>query len=104
MHEHASTLDAVHIGLALIIMAAYVAIPFTALRRIPLPMNAKVAGSLFFITCAITHLGIAAGFHNNPWMVLNDFVQAVSSASFIFILSRMVSHVLNRRRPTSTEG
>lgn len=101
MHQHAQTqpIDAVHIVLALVIAGAYLAVPFTALRRLAayMPMTARVAGSFFFLTCAITHLALATDLHETNWMVLNDAVQAVSAITFITSLSRMVRVVMRRR-------
>ncbi len=100
MHHGAwGLLAQLHLLLALVIAAAYLSVPFTALRRLAelLPKTAVVSGSMFFLTCAITHLGIAAGFHESHWMVLNDFVQAVSVITFIASLSRVVSRAMHRR-------
>lgn len=100
MHTHEySALDQLHIGLAIIIALAYASIPFTSLRLLAayLPRAAWIGGSLFFLTCAITHVGIAAGFHNSPWMILNDLVQAASSITFIASLSKMVGFAMRRR-------
>lgn len=97
MHNHYGAIDQIHILLALAIMGAYLTIPFTALRRLPVTTGARIFGCLFFTTCAITHLAIAAGFHENAWMILNDLVQAVSSIGFIYTLSSMVSDVLSRK-------
>jgi hypothetical protein len=96
-HAHYSGLDQIHIMLALVIMVAYMVVPFTALRKLPLPPVARVAGLFFFATCAITHLALAAGFHGNDWMIANDLVQAVSVVTFIVSVSRMVQQVLERR-------
>ena len=100
MHTHEyDALDQLHIGLAIIIALAYASIPFTSLRLLAayLPRAAQIGGSLFFITCAITHLAIAAGFHDSHWMIANDAVQAASSITFIASLSRMVGFAMRRR-------
>lgn len=96
---HYSPLEWVHLILALIIASAYLAIPFTALRRLSqyLPMKARVGGTLFFITCALTHLAIAGHVHENKWMILNDLVQAVAVITFITSLSMMVGKVMDKR-------
>jgi hypothetical protein len=108
MHEHPAitTLDILHLMLALIIAAAYLAVPFTALSRLAkfMPVSARVSGSFFFLTCALTHIAIAAGFHDSRWMVLNDAVQAVSVITFIAVLSRMVGKVMEHRARRTTTG
>ena len=89
-------MDQIHILLALVIMGAYLSIPFTALRRLPMPRRTRVFGSLFFITCAITHLALAMGFHDSQWMILSDLVQAVASIGFIYSVSQIVEYALRR--------
>lgn len=97
-HDSYSGLDITHIALALAIAAAYVTVPFTALRRLPVPRIVQVSGMVFFLTCALTHLALAAGFHDSPWMVLSDLVQFIAVVTFIATLSRMVEMVMNRQR------
>lgn len=106
MH-HYTALDQIHILLALSIMFSYLSIPLTALRHFPMPPVATWASRFFFATCAVTHLAIAAHFHDSPWMVLNDLIQAVSAVLFIVSLSRMVAAVLERqaaKRAEKAEG
>lgn len=103
-HETFTYIDQIHILLALIIMASYLAIPFTALRKLPMPRVARIYGTAFFATCAITHLAVAAGFHDSPWMVVNDLIQAVSAIGFITRMSRMVAVVLAERAARDSEG
>ncbi len=99
-HDPASwgLLAQVHLGLALIIAAAYLSVPFTALRKLArfLPRTAQISGALFFLTCAITHLSIASGF-DSRWMVVSDLVQAISVVTFIASFSRLVGRAFERR-------
>ena len=99
--HHYGYLDQVHILLSLVIMAGYMTVPFTVLRRIPLPRITQVSGLCFFATCAITHVGLAVGVHDSPWFVLNDLIQAVSVITFIVTLSKMVATVMKQRDSTN---
>lgn len=97
----------VHVVLALAIMTAYLIVPFTALRRLPLPWHTRLAAFGFFLTCALTHLAIAVGFHENRLMLANDTVQLVCVVAFITTLSRLVGETLRRRdarRPADQEA
>lgn len=66
-----------------VIVAGYTAVPFTVLRYLPLSTSVRVAGTFFFVTCAITHLGMAFGFSHSEWMVVNHVVQAGSVVWFV---------------------
>lgn len=104
MSHHYTAAEQLHIMLALVIMAAYLAIPFTALRKLPVPQSARIFGALFFATCAITHLAIAVGFHDDRWMLVNDAVQLVSAVGFIACLTRQVRYTLRRRDQLRSDG
>lgn len=93
-----------HIMFALGIMAAYAAIPLTALRRLPVTKCTRTFAVLFFATCAITHLAIAVGFHDDRWMLVNDAVQLVSAVGFIACLTRQVRYTLRRRDQLRSDG
>ena len=101
MHHAAefNALDYLHLTLAMIIAGAYLSIPFTALIKLRdyIPRPARLFAVGFFLTCAVTHIALAAGFHDSHWMVINDLVQAVSSTGFIVSLHRMVAAVMRRR-------
>lgn len=94
----------VHLLLALGIMAGYAVVPFTALRRLPLTRPTRVFAVLFFGTCAITHLAIAAGAAGSMWMIANDAVQLVAVIGFIRCLSRQVAWTLRRRQQQRSGG
>lgn len=107
-HVHSTTqLDPgtqVHLFLAIGIAVAYLLVPFTALRRLPLLPVTRVSGAGLFTTCAITHVALALGVsHGNPWMLLSDLVQLVSVATFIFSLNRQVVWALRRRADLDRE-
>ena len=97
-------MDYLHIALALGIMCSYLAAPLTALRRLPLTTTTFVSGAFFFATCAITHLALAVGFHDSPWMILNDAIQFIAVVTFLVSLSRQVSHALKYREAYHNGG
>ncbi len=67
----------------LVIVAGYVLVPFTVLRELPLTVSVKLAGGLFFLTCAFTHLSMAFGWQLRTFMVGNHVVQAASVVWFV---------------------
>lgn len=98
MHQHFSVAEQVHIYISVIITIAYLTVPFTALRRIPLPRITQISGILFFLTCAITHVGLAAGLHESNWFILNDAIQMASVIIFIVTLIRMVDRCFDQAK------
>ncbi len=96
--------DSIHVWLAIAIFACYLAIPFTALRRLPLPRLTRLAGIGFFITCALTHLMTALDLAHSRWMIASDAVQLLCVAVFIISLSRMVATVMDRSESRSREA
>lgn len=96
--HHYTAADHIHILFALGIMAAYLSIPFIdRLRNLPLTTATRIAGTFFFLTCAITHLAIAAAFHDNSWMLLNDAIQLISVVTFIATLTRHLGAAMRRK-------
>lgn len=95
-HGGHGALGQLHLLLALGIMAGYAVVPFTALHRLPLTKPTRVFAVLFFATCAMTHLAIAAGAADSSWMIVNDAVQLVAVIGFIRCLSRQVAWTLRR--------
>ncbi len=67
----------------LVIVAGYVLVPFTVLRYLPLSMSVRLAGVLFFTTCALTHLAMAFGFEDSEVMVVNHVAQAAAVVWFV---------------------
>jgi hypothetical protein len=90
-------LQQLHVMLALGITVAYLTVPFTALRLLPVTTAARVFGLLFFATCAITHLALSVGVHEHPLMLANDAVQLVAIVGFIRALCRQVAWTMRRR-------
>jgi len=85
----------------LIIVAGYVVVPFTVLRYLPLTTAVRVAGAMFFVTCALTHLSMAFGFAGSKWMVVNHIIQAGSVVWFVlgfWFLLRAALHRAEARR------
>ncbi len=94
----------------LVIVAGYLIVPFTVLRELPLTVSVKLAGALFFITCAITHASMAFNFQHRNLMVSNHIVQAMAVLWFVlgfYRLLRRANHVRDgdtwQRRPTRWE-
>ncbi len=82
---------ALNILFNLAIVAGYVCVPFMWLPYLPLTKPVLAGGVIFFLTCAISHLGMAFHFEHNTWMiVVNHGFQAVSVFVFIFGFSRML--------------
>lgn len=65
------------------IVVGYVLVPFTVLRYLPLTRSVLFSGTLFFLTCALTHLSMALDFSGSVWMVVNHAVQAVAVVWFV---------------------
>lgn len=102
MHDHelSGTLATVFILSNLIIVAGYVIVPFTLLgRRMPMTRPVRVAGILFFATCAITHLSMALLWPMWWLLVLNHVVQAAAVWYFVLGFSRLIRDAEARRRP-----
>jgi hypothetical protein len=95
---HYAPIDYIHIVFALGIMAAYMSIPFISrLRHLPLTRTTRTAGTFFFATCAITHLAIAAGFHDSHWMLLNDTIQLIAVVTFIVSLTHHLNAAIRHK-------
>lgn len=67
----------------LVIVGGYVLVPFTVLRYLPLTRRVYIAGAIFFVTCAITHLAMAFGVEGSAWMVFNHVLQALAVLWFV---------------------
>jgi len=65
------------------IVVGYVLVPFTVLRYMPLTRNVLASGTLFFLTCATTHLSMAVPFIGYKTLVINHVVQAVAVVWFV---------------------
>ncbi len=91
----------------LAIVGGYLLVPPLVLPYLRLSVPIVVAGALFFITCAVTHLALAFGEHNVHawWMVVNHVVQAVSVVTFILGFGRLLRRAHERARgmPDSQE-
>lgn len=88
----------------LVIVAGYLLVPFTVLRYLPLTLLIRLAGSLFFVTCAITHVSMAFGFSGSKWMVVNHSVQAVSVVWFVLGFWRLLRAALHRAEAKRRDG
>lgn len=95
------------------IVAGYLAVPLTVLRLIPMKRNVRMAGVMFFLTCAVTHIYMAigppAGHHSDATpdaviMLINHFVQAVAVWAFVLGLATAVRDALARQRERLAAG
>ncbi len=73
------------------IVAGYLVVPMTALRLVPMRFRTRIAGVVFFVTCAVTHAFMAFAGENHGgrgpvfWLMLvNHLVQA--GAVWLFVL------------------
>ncbi len=73
-----------------LIVVGYILVPFFWLPYLPLTKPVLIAGTGFFITCAITHLAMVLGFEHATWMVWNHVFQAVAVLFFVIGFSRLL--------------
>lgn len=98
MMEHSTlspTWSAVNVFANVVIVAGYFLVPFTVLRYLPLTRRVRFAGTLFFVTCALTHLSMAFGVAFSGLMVFNHVVQAGAVVWFVlgfWLLLRTAMH------------
>lgn len=74
---------ALNVAANLAIVFGYLLVPFTVLRYLPLTLSVRIAGGLFFFTCAMTHLAMAFGYEHAAWVVVNHVVQAAAVMWFV---------------------
>lgn len=74
----------------LVIVAGYILVPFLWLPYLPLTKPVLISGTMFFLTCAFTHVSMAFGFEHHPLMVLNHVVQAVAVMAFVIGFARLL--------------
>lgn len=92
------------------IVVGYALVPFTVLRYLPLTRNVTIAGTLFFLTCALTHLSMAFRFADSRAMVVNHVVQAGAVVWFVlgfFWLLReaaLLRGVKTESKPIDSDG
>lgn len=105
-HEITGTLATVYILANLIIVGGYVIVPFTLLgRRMPMTRPVRVAGIVFFATCAITHLSMALFWPLWWWLVFSHAIQAAAVWYFVLGFSRLIRDAqVQRRGPTDEPG
>ncbi len=67
-----------------IIVCGYLLVPALWLPWLPLKRWVLIAGAVFFLTCAITHLALAFHLdHDSNWMVANHLIQGVAVILFV---------------------
>ena len=102
MHHHDvnGVLLAAYVIANLAIVGGYIAVPFTLLgRRMPMTRHVRVAGILFFATCAVTHLSMAL-FWPLWWpLIASHILQAGAVWYFVLGFSRLIAEAEVRRRP-----
>lgn len=106
-HVHAEALGTVYTLANLGVFAAYVTVPFTRMgRSIPLTRRVRVAGVLFFMTCAFTHVSMAFGWGSLWLAVAVDVLQAGAAWYFVLGFSSLLAaaaEVRRRRGPPADE-
>ncbi len=82
--------DSVNLVANLLIVVGYLLVPVVWMPYLPLTLPVKAAGTVFFATCALTHLGMAFGFVHSGWMVVNHVVQAIAVLAFVTGFARLL--------------
>jgi hypothetical protein len=98
-HVHLDPLDVINAIGNLLIVAGYLVVPFTVLPRVALTPGVRVAGALFFVTCAMSHLAMAVGVEHHWAMVANHVAQAGAVWAFVLGFARLVV-AANKRAAT----
>lgn len=94
------------------IVAGYLIVPMTALRLVPMKVGTRIAGMVFFGTCATTHayMAFSGPHHTRDWtfwlMLVNHIVQAIAVWAFVLGLATEVRHAVavRRRRWTTSSA
>lgn len=106
-HQHISSVLGPYWGAAstianLMVVVGYLLMPFLLLRYLPLTRAVKIAGTCFFVTCALSHLAMALGFQYSRWVVVTDVLQAAAVMWFVLgfwlLLRDAISRAEKRRR------
>lgn len=74
----------------LIIVAGYLLMPFTVMRHLPLTRGVYAAASVFFGTCALTHLALAYHFEHATVMTVIHVIQAAAVIWFVLSFSALL--------------
>jgi MFS family permease len=100
LHDHdGGTLVTVYVIANLAIVAGYFVVPFTLLgRRMPMTLRVRVAGILFFATCAVTHLAMALFWPLWTVLIISHVLQACAVWYFVIGFSRLIGEAEVRRR------
>ncbi len=75
--------DVLNVLANLTIVAGYLLVPAIWLPYLPLTRFVRASGTLFFATCAITHIGMAFGWTHFGWMLVNHVIQAIAVMCFV---------------------
>jgi hypothetical protein len=88
----------------LIIVTGYLLVPALWLPWLPLQRWVLLSGSVFFLTCAITHLGLAFhARHDAGWMQVNHVVQAVAVMGFVSGFGRQLRKAHERGKASTDQ-
>jgi hypothetical protein len=92
MHHHAAPgwLAVINTIANLGIVGGYLLMPFTVLARLPLTRFVRVAGVLFFLGCAVSHLYMSMDDRPAWWLTVNHIVQAVAVWCFVLGFARLI--------------
>lgn len=82
----------------LLIVVGYLLVPFIWLPYLPLTRPVLISGTLFFLTCAMTHVSLVFRFEHHPWMTLNHVAQAVAVLWFVIGFARLLRRADSIRR------
>ncbi len=88
----------------LVIVAGYLLVPALWLPYLPLTKPVLIAGAVFFVTCALTHLGMVFHLsHLSPWLIANHVVQAVAVMLFVAGFGRLLREAHERQEELKRE-
>jgi hypothetical protein len=96
MHHHADPDHWLNLAANLAIVASYLLVPFTVLRYLPLTRPVRASGTIFFGTCALTHMSMAFGFHDTLFMLAVHVIQAVAVVVFVLGFHRLLRNASRR--------
>ncbi len=101
MHDHDPSAGGIalwiNIAANLAIVAGYVIVPFTVLRHLPLTRSVRFSGSIFFATCALSHVAMAFRLQHSGLMLINHIVQAVAVVAFVWGFYRLLQRADRHR-------
>ncbi len=87
------------------IVTGYLMVPFLWLPLLPLTLAVKLSGTVFFLTCAITHLAMAFHWnHFSGWLLANHVIQAFAVLLFVTGFARLLRDAHLRQQAEDEEA